>query len=75
LSRCGRFAHHNSFINSHHRQSLFNMTAHLLKTKTALLNMMKTLPDVHIVEEADFVVWGRRFVDAAVSRVQLMGWI
>jgi hypothetical protein len=53
----------------------FNMTAHLLKTKTALLDMMKTLPDAHIVEEADFVAWGRQFIDATVSHVQLRGWI
>jgi hypothetical protein len=45
------------------------MTAHLLKTKMALLDMMKTLPDAHIAEEADFVVWGRQFVDATVSHV------
>jgi hypothetical protein len=51
------------------------MTAHLLKTKTVLLNMMKMLPDAHITEEANFVVWGRRFVDAAVSHVQLRRWI
>jgi hypothetical protein len=51
------------------------MTAHLLKTKTALLDMMKTLPEAHIAEEADFVAWGRRFVDTAVSLVQLRGWI
>jgi hypothetical protein len=51
------------------------MTAHLLKTKMALLNIMKMLPEAHIVEEADFVVWGRRFVNATVSHVQLRGWI
>jgi hypothetical protein len=34
------------------------MTAHLLKTKTALLDMMKTLPEAHIADEADFVAWG-----------------
>jgi hypothetical protein len=45
------------------------MSAHLLKTKTVLLDHMKTLPDAHIVSEEDFVVWGRQFVDAAVSHV------
>jgi hypothetical protein len=45
------------------------MTAHLLKTKTALLNMMKTLPNAHIAAEVDFVAWGRQFVDVAVSHV------
>jgi hypothetical protein len=45
------------------------MTAHLLKTKTALLNMMKMLPDAHIAAEVDFVAWGRQFVDVTVSHV------
>jgi hypothetical protein len=45
------------------------MTAHLLKTKTALLDMMKTLPDAHITAEVDFVAWGRQFMDVAVSHV------
>jgi hypothetical protein len=34
------------------------MTAHLLKTKTVLLDMMKILPDAHIAAEVDFVAWG-----------------
>jgi hypothetical protein len=34
------------------------MTAHPLKTKTALLDMMKTLPDAHIAAKVDFVAWG-----------------
>jgi hypothetical protein len=37
--------------------------------------MMKTLPEAHIVDEADFITWGRQFVDATVSHVQLRGWI
>jgi hypothetical protein len=45
------------------------MSAHLLKTKTTLLDMMMTLPDVHIAAEVDFVAWGRQFVDVAVSHV------
>jgi hypothetical protein len=45
------------------------MTAHLLKTKTALLDMMKTLPNAHIATEVDFVAWGRQFVDVAISHV------
>jgi hypothetical protein len=45
------------------------MSAHLLKTKTMLLDLMKTLPDAHIAEESDFVAWGRQFVDVAVSQV------
>jgi hypothetical protein len=43
------------------------MTAHLLKTKMALLDHMKTLPDAHIMAKEDFVTWGRQFVDATVS--------
>jgi hypothetical protein len=54
---------------SNRTTSLSTMTAQLLKTKTTLLNLMKSLPEAHITEEADFVVWGRRFVDAAVSHV------
>jgi hypothetical protein len=45
------------------------MSAHLLKTKVALLDMMKTLPDAHIAAEVDFVAWGRQFVDLAVSHI------
>jgi hypothetical protein len=45
------------------------MSAHLLKTKTTLLNLMKTLPDTHIAAEVDFIAWGRQFVDVAVSHV------
>jgi hypothetical protein len=56
-------------INTNHISSPINMSAHLLKTKTALLDMMKTLPDAHIAAEVDFVAWGRQFVDVAVSHV------
>jgi hypothetical protein len=45
-------------INTNRISSLINMSAHLLKTKTALLDMMKTLPDVHIAAKVDFVTWG-----------------
>jgi hypothetical protein len=45
------------------------MTAHLLKTKMTLLDMMKTLPDAHIATEVDFVAWGQQFMDVAVSHV------
>jgi hypothetical protein len=43
------------------------MSAHLLKMKVALLDLMKSLPEAHIAEKLDFVAWGRQFVDAAVS--------
>jgi hypothetical protein len=43
------------------------MTAYLRKSKTALLDHMKMLPDAHIAAEEDFVAWGQQFVDATVS--------
>jgi hypothetical protein len=45
------------------------MTAFIRKSKAALLDHMKTLPDAHIAEEADFFAWGRQFVDVVVSHV------
>jgi hypothetical protein len=44
------------------------MTAFLRKSKAALLEHMKSMPDAHITEEEDFVVWGRQFIDIMVSR-------
>jgi hypothetical protein len=46
-----------------------NMSAHLLKTKATLLDLVKLLPEAHIAEESDFIAWGRQFVDVAVSQV------
>jgi hypothetical protein len=34
------------------------MTAFLRKPKAALLDHMKSIPDVHIADEEDFVAWG-----------------
>jgi hypothetical protein len=48
---------------------LSTMTAFLRNSKAALLDHMKTLPDAHIAEEADFAAWGRQFVDAVISHV------
>jgi hypothetical protein len=45
-------------INTKRISSLINMSAHLLKTKAALLNLIKSLPEAHIAEESDFVAWG-----------------
>jgi hypothetical protein len=56
-------------INTKRISSLINMSAHLLNTKVALLDLMKSLPEALIAEESDFVAWGRQFVDAAVSHV------
>jgi hypothetical protein len=43
------------------------MTAFLRKSKASILELMKLIPDVHIAEEEDFVMWGRQFVNIAVS--------
>jgi hypothetical protein len=56
-------------INTNRISSHINMSAHLLKTKVVLLDMMKMLPDTHIAAEVDFVAWGRQFVDITVSHV------
>jgi hypothetical protein len=44
------------------------MTAFLRKSKASILNLMKSMPDAHVAEEEDFVVWGQQFVNIAVSR-------
>jgi hypothetical protein len=44
------------------------MTAYLRKSKASLLDHMKSMPDAHIANEEDFVMWGRQFVEIAVSR-------
>jgi hypothetical protein len=62
-------------IISNRTKSLSTMTAFLRKSKAAILELMKTLPDVHIVEEEDFVAWGHKFVEIVVSRKQLGGWM
>jgi hypothetical protein len=51
------------------------MTAFLCESKAAILELMKMLPNAHIAEEEDFVAWGRNFVEIAVSRKQLGGWM
>jgi hypothetical protein len=45
------------------------MTAFLRKSKASILDLMKSMPDVHIVEEEDFVAWGQQFIDVPVSRI------
>jgi hypothetical protein len=60
-SHCGRIAHHISSINFHlfnHTPSNKIMTAFLRKIKASLLEHMKSMPDVHVAEEEDFVVCG-----------------
>jgi hypothetical protein len=34
------------------------MTSFLCKSKGAILDLLKSMPDAHIAEEEDFVVWG-----------------
>jgi hypothetical protein len=53
------------------------MTAFLRKSKASLLDLMKSMPDpdAHIMEEEDFIAWGCKFVNIAVSRKQLGGWM
>jgi hypothetical protein len=46
-------------INTKRTSLSINMSAHILKTKATLLDLMKSLPEVHIAEESDFVAWGR----------------
>jgi hypothetical protein len=43
------------------------MTAFLRKSKVALLEHMKTMPDAPVADDEDYTVWGRQFVDIAVS--------
>jgi hypothetical protein len=58
-----------TFIIANRTKSLSTMIAFLRNSKAALLDHMKMLPDAHIAEEADFVAWGRQFVDTVVSHV------
>jgi hypothetical protein len=51
------------------------MTLFLRKSKAAIMDLLKSLPAVHMAEEKDFEVWGHQFVAAVVSRIQLGGWI
>jgi hypothetical protein len=43
------------------------MTAFLCKSKVALLEHMKTIPDAPAADNKDYVVWGQQFIDIAVS--------
>jgi hypothetical protein len=51
------------------------MTAFLCKSKATILELMKTLPNAHIAAEADFIAWGRKFIEIVVSHKQLGGWM
>jgi hypothetical protein len=43
------------------------MTSFLHKSKAAILDLLKSLPAIHMAREKDFEVWGHQFVDAVVS--------
>jgi hypothetical protein len=49
------------------------MTSFLCKSKATILDLLKSMPDAHITEEEHFVVWGRQFVNAAVSQIEIGG--
>jgi hypothetical protein len=43
------------------------MTAFIHKSKVVLLDHMKAIPDVPNADDEDYVVWGKRFVEIAIS--------
>jgi hypothetical protein len=43
------------------------MTAFLCKSRVALLEHMKSIPDAPAADDEDYIMWGRQFVDIAVS--------
>jgi hypothetical protein len=49
------------------------MTTFLRKSKVALLKLMKAIPDAPAVDDEDYTIWGRQFVDIMVSRQLLEG--
>jgi hypothetical protein len=51
------------------------MTAFLRKSKVVLLEHMKTIPDAPAADNEDYVIWGRQFIDIAVSHQFIRGWI
>jgi hypothetical protein len=49
------------------------MTAFLCKSKVALLEHMKSIPDAPAADDEDYVVWGQRFFDITVSHKVIRG--
>jgi hypothetical protein len=49
------------------------MTSFLRKSKAAILDLMKMLPNAHIAEVDDFEAWGQQFVDVVVSCIKIGG--
>jgi hypothetical protein len=44
------------------------MTAFIRKSKVVLLEHIKAIPDAPDADDEDHVIWGKRFVEIAVSR-------
>jgi hypothetical protein len=49
------------------------MSAFIRKYKVALLEHMKSIPDAPGAEDEDYTVWGKQFVEIAVSRKLMRG--
>jgi hypothetical protein len=62
-------------IIANHNSSLNNMTAFIRKSKVVLLEHMKSIPDAPAADNKDYIVWGCRFIEIAVSRQFIRGWI
>jgi hypothetical protein len=60
-------------ISSNQTPSPTRITAFLCKSKAALLEHMKSMPDAHVAKEEDFAIWGRQFVDIVVSHKLIGG--
>jgi hypothetical protein len=43
------------------------MSAFIRKSKVALLEHMKSIPDVPATNDKDYIVWGKRFIEITVS--------
>jgi hypothetical protein len=49
------------------------MSAFIHRYKVALLEHMKSIPDAPGTNDEDYVVWGKQFVEIAVSRKSMRG--
>jgi hypothetical protein len=45
----------------------------LYKSKTAILNLLKSLLAAHMAKGKDFKVWDRQFIDTVVGHIQIGG--
>jgi hypothetical protein len=60
-------------IISNRNSSLINMTTFIRKSKVVLLKHMKPIPDVPAADDEDYIIWGKHFVEIAVSRKLIRG--